>query len=210
MTWLVILGLAFSSSLDNFGVGIAYGIRNIRISWLSNMVIAVICFLFSIAGIVFGLWLAEILPGILPSLVGGFLLFVIGLRIVLLAAPRKKQSASGGSNETTAPTNLKEILEHPEIADVDKSGEIGFGESIILGIALSANALTNGLGAGLLGLSPFAISFTASVGSFITIWAGTLLGNKAANIRIGPFTLGEAGTALSGIILIAIAAETFF
>jgi putative sporulation protein YtaF len=211
MEWLIILGLAISSSLDNFGVGIAYGIRNIRISWFSNMVIAVICFLFSMAGILFGLWLAEVLPGVLPTLVGGFLLFIIGLRIVLLAVPRKKKAANGEADEHTAhTTSIKEILEHPEIADADKSGEIGFCESIILGIALSANALTNGLGAGLLGLSPLAISSTAAVGSFVTVWSGALLGKKVANVRIGSFTLGEAGTALSGIILIAIAAEAFF
>ena len=211
MNWLIILGLAFSSSLDNFGVGIAYGIRNIRISWISNLVIAVICFLFSMAGIVFGLWLAKILPGILPTIVGGFLLLIIGLRIVLLAVPRKKQTASGENNEPrTHATSIKEILEHPEIADADKSGEIGFGESIVLGIALSANALTNGLGAGLLGLSPLAISLTAAGGSFITVWSGALLGKRVANVRIGSFTLGEVGTALSGIILIAIAAEAFF
>lgn len=207
----MILGLALSSSLDNFGVGIAYGIRNIRIGWFSNMVIAVICFLFSIAGILFGLWLAEILPGVLPTLVGGFLLFIIGLRIVLLAVPHKKKAANGEAEEQAAhATSIKEILEHPEIADADKSGEISFGESIILGIALSANALTNGLGAGLLGLSPLAISFTAAVGSFVTVWSGALLGKKVANVRIGSFTLGEAGTALSGIILIVIAAEAFF
>lgn len=211
MTWLLILGFAVSSSLDNFGVGIAYGIRNIRISWLSNMVIAVICFLFSVAGIVFGLWLADILPGILPTLVGGFLLFIIGLRIVLLAVPRKKQIANEkGDEPATNVTSVKEILEHPEIADADKSGEIGFGESIILGIALSANALTNGLGAGLLGLSPLAISLTAAIGSFITVWSGALLGKKVADVRIGSFNLGEAGTAVSGIILIAIAVEVFF
>lgn len=211
MNWLIILGLATSSSLDNFGVGIAYGIRNIRISWISNLVIAVICFLFSMAGIVFGLWLAQILPDILPSLAGGFLLFIIGLRIVLLAAPRKKQAANSEDNKAVAhSTSIKEILEHPEIADSDKSGEISFGESIILGIALSANALTNGLGAGLLGLSPLAISLTSAVGSFITVWTGALLGQRVANVRIGSFTLGEVGTVLSGIILIVIAAEAFF
>jgi len=207
MEWLMIFGLAVSSSLDNFGVGIAYGIRNIRIGLISNLVIAVICFLFSMAGIMFGLWLAEILPGILPALIGGFLLLIIGLRIVLFAVPRKKPAAPV---ETAHSANIKEILTHPEIADIDKSGEIGFGESILLGIALSANALTNGLGAGLLGLSPLAISLTSAVGSFLTVWAGAMLGARVANVRIGSFTLGEAGTALSGIILIIIAAEAFF
>jgi len=210
MQWLVILGLAVSSSLDNFGVGVAYGIRNVRISWASNLVIAVICFLFSTAGIFFGLWLAKVLPGMLPTMVGSLLLFIIGLRIVLLAAPRKNRDNRQDAMPAAHAASIKEILEHPEIVDLDKSGEIGFGEAIILGIALSANALTNGLGAGLLGLPPLAISLTAAIGSFLTVWTGAWLGKKVAKVRIGSFTVGEAGTVLSGIILIVIAAEAFF
>jgi hypothetical protein len=43
MEWLFILGFALSSSIDNFGVGISYGVRKIRIRWLSNLLIAAIC-----------------------------------------------------------------------------------------------------------------------------------------------------------------------
>lgn len=203
MTWLIILGFAVSSSIDNLGVGISYGIRKMRITISSNLLIAIICFLFSIAGIFFGLWLSKILPGILPVIVGAFLLFVIGLRVILLAVPRK--------NEKVAETKgISGILQNPEAADLDKSGVIGIGESILLGIALSANALTNGLGAGLLGLSPLAISITAAIGSFITVWAGVSLGQKVAKVRIGKFTVGQFGTLFSGAIILLIAFTAFF
>ncbi|MGV4967043.1 sporulation membrane protein YtaF, partial [Priestia aryabhattai] len=43
MEWLFILGFALSSSIDNFGVGISYGVRKVRIRWLSNLLIAAIC-----------------------------------------------------------------------------------------------------------------------------------------------------------------------
>ena len=100
---------------------------------------------------------------------------------------------------------MKGILRNPEAADVDNSGEIGLGEAVILGVALSANALTNGLGAGLLGFSPLAISLTAAIGSFISVWVGVKLGYKLAAVRIGSFTLGEFGTIISGIIILIIA-----
>jgi putative sporulation protein YtaF len=211
MTWLIILGFAISSSVDNLGVGISYGIRNIRIGLISNLLVAVICFVFSETGILFGKWLSIIMPGVLPVLIGAFLLFIIGIRIILLTAPRSKQlSNEKVTKEVTRTQNITEILENPEIADADNSGEIGLGEASILGIALSANALTNGLGAGLLGLSPLAISLTAAVGSFITVWLGVYLGQKVADVRIGSYTLGEFGTILSGIILLVIATTTFF
>ncbi|WP_019122551.1 sporulation membrane protein YtaF [Brevibacillus massiliensis] len=209
MNWLPILGFAISSSIDNLGVGISYGIRGIRIGLGSNLLIAVICFLFSEAGILFGQWLSKVLPGIFPVLAGAFLLFVIGLRIILMAVPRKRDAANETVTEAPA-KGIKGILNNPEIADFDKSGEIGFGEAIVLGIALSANALTNGLGAGLLGLSPLAISLTAAVGSFVTVWAGVAIGRRAAAVRIGSFTLGQFGTLLSGVILLVIAYNTLF
>ena len=91
MAWIIILAFAVSSSIDNLAVGISYGIRDIRIAVRKNFLIAVICFLMSIAGISFGIWLSTILPGMVPVIVGAFLLFVIGIRIILLAIPRNKE-----------------------------------------------------------------------------------------------------------------------
>ncbi|CAM4055422.1 hypothetical protein IIM_00380 [Bacillus cereus VD107] len=199
----MILALTFSSSIDNLGVGISYGIRNIRISHFSNLIISVICFLFSVAGIYFGLWLSKILPGIMPVVIGSFLLVVIGLRIVLLAIPRKV--VAEGAEGEVASTEINGLTKN-----IGESGGIGFVESIFLGIGLSANALTNGLGAGLFGLNPIAICVTAAIGSFITVWGGVALGRKIAHVRIGKFTLGQFGTLISGTLLLIIAFAAFF
>ncbi len=205
MEWLIILGFTLSSSIDNLGVGISYGIRSIRVGLLSNLLISVICFLFSITGIVFGHWLSESLPGIMPVVIGALLLFIIGVRIILLAVPRKKKLAANAAETSRSAKSVTGILQNPELADFDKSGEIGLGEAVFLGIALSANALTNGLGAGLLGLSPLLISLLAAIGSFITVWAGVAAGQKVAHVRIGSFTLGQFGTIISGVLLLVIA-----
>ncbi|USG63299.1 sporulation membrane protein YtaF [Brevibacillus ruminantium] len=210
MNWLIILGFAISSSIDNFGVGISYGIRKIRIGFLANFLMAVICLVLSEIGIFFGQILAAILPGILPVLLGALILTVIGIRIILLAAPRNKPVPATSAEGSTRAKNLSGILQNPEIVDFDKSGEIGLGEAGILGIALAANAVTNGLSAGLIGLSPHAVSITAAIGSFITVWAGVALGGKVASVRIGSFTLGQFGTLISGVILLVIAVNTFF
>ncbi|MBV6716466.1 sporulation membrane protein YtaF [Paenibacillus chitinolyticus] len=205
MAWLLILGFAISSSLDNLGVGISYGIRKIRIGILSNLIVAAVCFLFSYTGIWFGKWISSVLPGMLPVLLGAFSLFFIGIRIILMATPGKEpEIAPSQSNRN----GLRGILQNPERVDRDNSKHIGIAESFILGIALSANALTNGLSAGLLGLSPFAISLTAAFGSFLTVWLGVWLGGKVAGIRIGSFTLGQFGTLVSGMMLLVIAANS--
>ncbi|MGE7185525.1 sporulation membrane protein YtaF [Peribacillus sp. NPDC006672] len=209
MSWLIILAFAVSSSVDNLGVSISYGIRKIRIGLGANLLIGFICFLMSIAGISFGVWLSRILPGMFPVIIGAFFLIIIGIRIILLATPRKKVLAVSHEHSNPSPS-MKGVLKDPEAADVDNSGEIGWGEAVILGVALSANALTNGLGAGLLGFSPLAISLTAAIGSIISVWAGVKLGHKLASVRIGSFTLGEFGTIISGIIILIIAIRAFF
>ncbi|BBI32805.1 manganese efflux pump [Cohnella abietis] len=188
-SWLIIAALTFSSSIDNLGVGLSYGIRNIRISHYSNMLISVICVLFSVCGIYFGMWISKILPGIFPVVLSAFILVIIGLRIILLAVPRKNQAQG--------------------IAMSDQVISISLLESIVLGVALSANALTNGIGAGLLGFSPLLLSVLAAIGSFVTVWAGVVFGAKMSHIRIGKFNVGQFGTLISGVLLLLVAYLAF-
>jgi putative sporulation protein YtaF len=206
VTWLIILAFTLSSSIDNLGVGLSYGIRKIHVSFGKNLLIAIICFVMSMVGITFGVWLSTILPGMLPVIFGALLLFIIGIRIILLAKPRKNEP----SKEALQPKNGQSIFKNPEEADFNKSDEIGWGESILLGIALSANALTNGVGAGLLGLSPVVISLTAAIGSFITIWAGVKLGSKVADVQVSSFTIGQFGTVISGLLMLLLAFAAFY
>lgn len=207
MTWIFILGLALSSSLDNLGVGISYGIRKIRISLFSNSIISIVCFLFSFSGILFGKWISTVIPGILPILISVFILFAIGFRIVWLSIPRKQQNEEKESKELKG---FSAILQNPESVDFDKSKDIGIIEAFVLGVALSTNALVNGLSAGLLGYSPLVISLAAAIGSFLAVWIGAKLGQKAADIQIGSFKLGQFGTLISGILLMLIAFKFFF
>ncbi|QQP14923.1 sporulation membrane protein YtaF [Lysinibacillus agricola] len=206
----MIVAFTFSSSIDNLGVGLSYGIRKINVRFDKNILISIICFLMSMGGISFGVWLSKILPGMLPVIIGALLLFIIGIRIILLAKPRKQETSIEDCNNEMQSNNVQDILKNPEEAQFKKYGEIGWGEAVLLGIALSANALTNGVGAGLLGLSPLVISITAAIGSFITVWLGVKLGSKVADIRIGSFTLGQFGTIISGVILLIVAFAAFF
>ncbi|PEJ58224.1 MULTISPECIES: sporulation membrane protein YtaF [unclassified Bacillus (in: firmicutes)] len=204
--WFTVLFLAFSSSIDNFGVGITYGIRGIKVGILANLIISIIAFIFSEAGIVSGQYISKVFPGTLSNVIGAFFLLVIGLRIVLLTIPRKNKEEIINDHEDESNTNgLTNYLSSPEKADVDHSGDISSFEAIILGTAVSMNALTNGLGVGLIGLSPFAISIAASIFSFVAIWLGVLLGKKVANVKIGGWSLGQFSSIISGIILVLIA-----
>ncbi|WP_088071887.1 sporulation membrane protein YtaF [Gottfriedia luciferensis] len=205
--WITVLFLAFSSSIDNFGVGITYGIRGIKVGLLANLIISVIAFVFSEVGIISGQYISKVFPGTLSNIIGAFFLLIIGLRIVLLTIPRKNKIVLENKNndEESVSNMVTDYLSSPEKADVDKSGDISSFEAIILGTAVSMNALTNGLGVGLIGLSPFAISISASIFSFLAIWLGVISGKKVANVKIGGWSLGQFSSIISGIILVMIA-----
>lgn len=63
-----------------------------------------------------------------------------------------------------------QILRTPSIADVDRSGIISAYEAVLLGAALSLDAFGAGIGAALLGFTPW---LTAAV---IALASGTFLG----------------------------------
>lgn len=203
--WLTILGLALSSSIDNFGVGISYGVGKIRVGFLSNLVISLIAFLFSVIGILFGKYVAKMIPGMFSNIVAALFLFIVSVRIIMITLSAKRDTTVKESSPKKTKKSrfsfASDYIKSPEKADIDHSGTISILESVVLGVAVSMNALTNGLGAGLLGLSPLAISVTAAIFSFLAIWWGVALGNKVANIRIGSLNIGQFSTAISGIIL---------
>ncbi|WP_290590454.1 sporulation membrane protein YtaF [Alicyclobacillus sp.] len=193
---LLVLGFSVSSSLDNFGVGISYGVNQIRIGRAANLLIAAIAFAFSMVGMAFGSYMTHVVPGPASTLLGALLILIIGLRIVLIATAQRRRQQN---------TGITRYVDHPEEADMDHSGEISLWEAAGLGVAVSANALTNGLGAGVMHLPMLVISGLTAVFSYLAIASGVRLGERVAHVRIGRLSLGEFGTVISGVILLMIA-----
>ena len=205
--WLLVLGFAISSSIDNFGVGVSYGVTKIRIGLRANLLIAIIAFVFSVTGIYFGGYISKIMPGTLSTVVAALFVLIIGVRIILITLTAKRKASQSQAESKPESKRFTSYVDEPERADKDKSGEISITEALVLGVAVSMNALTNGLGAGLMKLSPMYVSTAAALFSFIAIWSGVKLGERVAHIRIGRFNLGQFSTMISGAILLLIAAH---
>lgn len=209
--WLLVLGFAISSSIDNFGVGMSYGVSKIKIGTGANLMIALIAFVFSIAGILFGKYIIKIIPGTLSTVVAALFVLIIGVRIILITLMAKRNpKTQKAPNVQTKRNSINRYLDDPSHADKDQSGEISMVEALVLGVAVSMNALTNGLGAGLMNLSPFAVSFSAALFSFIAIWSGGRLGERVANVKMFGWNLGQFSTLISGGILLLIAVHMVF
>lgn len=193
-----IIGLAIASNIDNLAVGMSYGVRSVRIGFTANLIITAICFAFSEIGIISGEWIGRILPGNLPDFVAAGLLLLIGVRVLFLAMSAANEEAVSAGDDHPLANWFSRAL-------AVKGDQVGPFEAVILGVALSANALANSVSAGLLNMSPAVVASAISIGSFLTIAGGVALGRHAARIKVGRMDIGRLGTLASGIILVVLA-----
>lgn len=63
--------LSIAANLDNLSIGMAYGIRNVRIPLISNFAISVVSGLFTLITCILGNYLNGIIPNHLSNIFGG-------------------------------------------------------------------------------------------------------------------------------------------
>ncbi|MMZ63519.1 hypothetical protein D1872_257810 [compost metagenome] len=190
---VVVIGLA--SNLDNAGVGIAYGVRKIRIPWYSNLAISIISFLATLLSGMFGNWLALWIHPWIGQLIGTIVIVSVGVWVLLQPFVEKKTV----SLDQEANNPVTRLLRYPEEADKDSSKSISLGESILLGIALAMNALAGGFNAGITHLNIWYTSLSVGVFSFLLLAVCAEFGEKYAAEK-----LGNRATIISGLLLILI------
>lgn len=164
--------LAFAVSLDSLGVGVAYGMKNIRIPFKSIFVIALCSGTVMFIAMNVGAGLKALLPVNAANALGAVILIGIGIWALFSgehslqeesAPPSKASSADPLWDETALKqvwsVEIKKlglvirILRKPSMADMDRSGTISAGEAVLLGCALSLDAFAAGLGVAMVGLS---------------------------------------------------------
>ena len=185
--------IGIASNLDNAGVGIAYGIRKIRISWFNNFIIAFLGFIYFISWI-FGNWIALFISEFTANLIGAIVLGIIG--VFILCQPFLGQRNTVGSKDGNV---LMGILRDPEKADFDGSKTISFSEAIVLGIALSINNIAGGFDAGVTNLNLWLTATISGVFSFICISGFAYVGKR----YLAEY-LGKWATVTAGVLLILI------
>ncbi len=73
------LFLSSASNVDNFAVAIAYGVKKLRIDWLSNLLIALVSALGTILSMSVGTVISRHLPPPVANLLGSGVLIAIGI-----------------------------------------------------------------------------------------------------------------------------------
>ncbi|HEY3366154.1 MAG TPA: sporulation membrane protein YtaF [Symbiobacteriaceae bacterium] len=189
---LLLIGIA--ANLDNLGVGVAYGIRRIKIPALPNLVVAAIAFLFTYVSVVAGAYTGRFISDTAARAIGAVLLIGVGVWVVLAQwrGPKERPASKGDQ-----PNWVLAILQEPERVDADNSGSISLSESLVLGAALSINCFTNGFSAGLWKLGALPTSICTAAFSYLTLWGGAVIG-----ARYAAEWLGSKATVVAGCLLI--------
>jgi putative sporulation protein YtaF len=203
---VTIVGLSVSSNLDNVGVGVSYGLRNINVPFGSNLLIAGVTASGTLLSIVLGQAIYRGLSPPLTAVLGGGLIIAAGIWVLAQEALMRRGRERPDDRRPRADTarsrwgfrQIITILNHPLLADQDFSGHIDPREATALALGLTLNNIPNGLGAGLLGLNAWLTTSAVFLLSIITIWVGISGGH------FGYRRLGRSTGLIGGWLLIVI------
>lgn len=198
--------LVLSLSLDALGVGIAYGLRKIKIKLLSTVIICMFSIIYSGAAIYLGKYMSSIITQSMSKLIGVLILIFMGCYIILQGLLKNKDedisefctdinagkvaiSDSNITEETLLRIAIKslgitiQVLRNPSECDIDKSGTIDAKESFLLGFALSVDAIGVGVGSALSGYHSIFIPFAIGLFQMVLLCIGTYLGKRISFMR---------------------------
>jgi putative Mn2+ efflux pump MntP len=175
--------LSLSTSIDSLGIGITYGMKNTKISFIGKLILFGISFFITSASVCFGDYLTHFFPESYANWIGAFLLIFIGIVVIVKAI---KES----------------YYQKQDYYDYDHSNLIDPKESVILGIALSIDSFGIGLSSSFMGINSFFFPLMVGIFQFLFLSLGNFLGKKIHKISQIPDMIWSI---LSGILLIFIA-----
>lgn len=202
MSFLSILLFVVAASLDILVVSLAYGLKDIKINFSSTLVIASISALGTFISMILGKFLVDLTPVKLGDIIGGLVLLVLGFYSIYSYFKEKKILTSHNSENNSSPTF---ILENPEVADKDKSGNIDFKESLALSLALALNNFGLGIGASISGLNIAFTTISTFIISLIFISLGFYLSKTIKSKNIS-----KNSNLIAGIIIIILSIFIIF
>lgn len=200
-----LLLLAFAVSLDSFSVGFTYGLRKMQIPLKSIIIIAGCSAMSLIVAVSIGHGLERILSPHVTGSLGGIILIGLGAWVLYQFFRPEKGKKMLPHEKTLLNFEIQSlglvihILKKPLSADFDQSGTITGIEALMLGLALSLDAFGAGVGAAMLGFSPYYLAVTVAIMSSLFVYLG---------IKSGAF-FSHSGwvqkfTFLPGVLLIII------
>lgn len=200
--WLALLLVSLAISMDSVSVGLTYGLRNMRMPFLSLVVVSGCSFAVVYGVMLVGSSLTEWLTPEIGKYIGAAVLILMGLftlwRLIATRSGTEVQESTATSSGAIVAAEKQEeqepivllsqfrifgvmiqILKDPSKADADRSGHIMGWEAVMLGLALSLDAFGAGISLTFLGYSPLLVALCIAVMSALLLVVGIALGSRA-------------------------------
>lgn len=211
-----LLLLSISVSIDSFGIGITYGLKNMKITNLARFILFIISITITTIAIYLGNIISCFLPAIFTELLGTFLLILMG-SFIIFECFHPNQNKISSLNTNLEPTIHKffirslgmtiQIIKNPISSDIDGSKMIDAKEAIYLGFALSIDSLCIGIGSSVLGYHSILFPIFVSLFQLLFISIGSIIGKKITQSSKIP---NKFWNIISGILLIFIGLSKMF
>lgn len=213
--------LAISSSIDSFGIGITYGIKNTKISHMAKVVLFFISFSLSLLSVWFGDILKNIFSDFAIKLIGNLILIAMGIFVCFQAIRKDKKNVTQkvSPSEPIYENNEKiysffidflgitiKIIKNPTSSDLDSSNSIDGKEAFFLGFALSLDCFCIGAFGSIIGVSSFLFPLLISVFQLVFLSFGNVLGKKLHRLSHLPYNIWSV---ISGVLLVVIGVVRF-
>jgi len=199
---LCALSFSLSSNLDNVVIGIAYGIKKVKIDIIANLIIAIVTSTATFLSMLIGSYISELLPDSVANRLGATVIIILGLYFVIQSIIKLVNNTN---SKELALKDITDMIEYAEKSDLDNSGDISMKEALIISFGLTFNNLGTGIAASMTGVS---IHFTV-IFTFILSFLAIIFGEAAGNHVLGKI-FGKYAPLFSGILLIILGTIEFF
>ncbi|HEY4601997.1 MAG TPA: sporulation membrane protein YtaF [Cerasibacillus sp.] len=178
---LYIMGFLFliiAVSIDGFGVGMTYGMRQTKVPLIAIFIIMCCSGVTVFVAMMIGDFLNRIITTQHTEMLGGSILIGLGLFSLFQILRSKKEQQLKTSSTAAKGTlhDVKTVLTTPERADLDQSGNISSGEALLLGFALAMDAFGAGIGAAMLNYPPLITACLIAMMSGLFLIFGIYMG----------------------------------
>ena len=185
---------SLSSNLDNLVIGIAYGVKKIKIGMTPNLIIATVTSIGTLISMSVGKFISGFLPTSLTNMLGAVIIMLLGLYFLIQSILKLIPKSYSNS---LALKNVDEIMDYAEKSDSDNSGTLNIKEAFVVSLGLMLNNLGTGLAASITGVN---VSITV-ICTFILSIALLMLGKSIGHNVLGSIC-GKYAPLISGVLLI--------
>ncbi len=192
--------LAFCVSIDSLSIGLTYGLKNTKISFVAKLVLFTISIIVTSFSIFIGDSICKIFSTNVSTAIGSVLLCIMGLWIIVQAVTNNKQKIKKEYHFFIKFLGITvQIIRDPSFSDFNKSNQIEGKEALYLGMALSLDSIGIGIGSSIMGLNSFLFPILVAVFQLFFLSFGSFLGKKIKDISNIPENIWSI---IAGILLI--------